>query len=154
MTAGTGNYRIVPFEERYRADVIALWHACGLTRPWNDPDKDIDRKLTDPVGRFLLLVKRQKLETGETDAVVGSVMVGYDGHRGSIYYLCTSPDCRREGIGKMLMDECEAFLTGLGCPKINLFVRADNEQATGFYGGIGYQAETTRLFGKRLIPDN
>lgn len=154
MTVKAEPYRIVPFEERYRADVVRLWQDCGLTRPWNDPDKDIDRKLTDPVGRFLLLLKQSEAGAGKGEAVVGSVMVGYDGHRGSIYYLCTAPECRREGLGKMLMDECEAFLVGLDCPKINLFVRADNEQATGFYNDIGYQVETTRILGKRLIPDD
>jgi len=137
--------RIVPFEEKYRREVIALWRARGLVRAWNDPDKDIDRKLTDRNGAFLLLLGDEE--------VIGSVMVSYDGHRGSIYYLSISPTVRGTGYGQMLMKHCETFLTGLGCPKINLFVRADNEAVLKFHEMLGYAPETSVPLGKRLIPD-
>jgi len=136
---------IVPFEERFRKPVIALWEKCGLIRPWNDPDKDIDRKLTDRNGALLLLV--------EEDRLIGSVMVSHDGHRGSIYYLCIDPERQADGLGKKLMIHCEAYLKDLGCPKINLFVRRGNEAAMGFYEGLGYSEETAVPMSKRLIPD-
>lgn len=137
---------IVPFEEGYRTDVIALWRSCGLTRAWNDPDKDIDRKLSDPQGGFFVLLK------GET--VIGSVMAGYDGHRGAIYYLCIDPAHQSAGLGRRLMEHCEAFLIGLGCPKINLFVRQGNEAVMKFYDDLGYTPEKAVALGKRLIPDD
>ncbi|MET1415705.1 GNAT family acetyltransferase [Roseibium sp. HPY-6] len=137
---------ITPFEERYRAQVIALWRSCGLTRPWNDPDKDIDRKLTDPQGGFFVLLKGNK--------VIGAVMAGYDGHRGAIYYLSIDPEHQSSGLGLRLMEHCEEFLIGLGCPKINLFVRQGNEAVKKFYDGLGYAPEKAVALGKRLIPDD
>lgn len=136
---------IAPFEERYRAQVIALWQACGLTRAWNDPDKDIDRKLSDPQGGFFVLLRDGK--------VIGSVMTGYDGHRGAIYYLSIDPEHQSAGLGRRLMEHCEAFLIGLGCPKINLFVRQGNEAVMKFYDDLGYAPEKAVALGKRLIPD-
>lgn len=140
-----GDLRIVRYEERFRAEIIALWESCGLVRPWNDPDKDIDRKLTDPSGAFFVLLK-----SGD---VVGSVMTGYDGHRGSIYYLSIHPDHRSAGLGQMLMKQCEDFLIDLGCPKINLFVRRGNEAVMRFYEQLGFTEEAAVPLGKRLIPD-
>jgi ribosomal protein S18 acetylase RimI-like enzyme len=137
--------RVLSFEERYRSDVIALWDKCGLTRPWNDPDKDIDRKQTDENGAFFVLLRGERL--------IGSVMAGYDGHRGSINYLSVDPDFQTAGLGKMLMSRCEAFLIARGCPKINLMVRQGNEKVLRFYEQLGYAEETAVALGKRLIPD-
>ncbi|MHA7772885.1 GNAT family acetyltransferase [Roseibium sp. M-1] len=136
---------ISTFEEKYRDDVVALWKKCGLVRPWNDPDKDIDRKQKDRNGGFFVLLLGDRL--------IGSVMAGYDGHRGAIYYLCIDPQHQSEGLGQMMMAHCEAFLTELGCPKINLFVRRENEVVIRFYQQLGYEQETSAAFGKRLIPD-
>lgn len=136
---------IVEFDEAYRSEVIKLWEACGLVRPWNDPDKDIDRKLSDPQGGFFVLLRERR--------VIGSVMAGYDGHRGAIYYLSIDPTCQSAGLGRSLMEHCEAFLIGLGCPKINLFVRKGNEAVMRFYDELGYSEETATAMGKRLIPD-
>lgn len=137
--------RKVTFAPAHRDGVKALWEACGMVRPWNDPDKDIDRKLTDTQGRFWLLL------SGET--VVGSVMVGYDGHRGSIYYLAIDPACQGQGLGRRLMADCEAFLLDLGCPKVNLMVRRGNEKVVGFYEDQGFAEDQAMVLGKRLIPD-
>ena len=145
-------YSIVAFEEEHRKKVIGLWQACGLVRAWNDPDKDIDRKLTDRNGGFFVMLYRDP--AGRADEVIGSVMAGYDGHRGSIYYLSIAPEHRGAGCGRQLMSHCEDFLIGLGCPKINLFVRKDNEQASAFYESMDYILETSLAFGKRLIPDD
>ncbi len=139
------DYRIASYDEKYRKNVIDLWSKCGLIRPWNDPDKDIDRKLTDKNGGFFLLF--------QGDRMIGSVMAGYDGHRGSINYLSIDPGHRSAGLGQMMMSHCEAFLIERGCPKINLFVRQGNDAVIGFYDQLGYEEEKAVAFGKRLIPD-
>jgi len=125
--------------------VVALWERAGLTRTWNDPRKDIRRKLK--VRPDLLLV-------AELDGVVvGTVMVGYDGHRGWINYLGVDPDQRRKGIGRALMAEAERLLRIEGCPKINLQVRNSNGDAIEFYRQIGFVMDDVVSFGKRLESD-
>ncbi|WP_203135710.1 GNAT family acetyltransferase [Microbacterium sp. JZ31] len=126
--------------------VVALWREAGLTRPWNDPHADIARARA--VWPNLLLVAA---DGGE---VVGSVMAGYDGHRGWLYYLATASQRRGEGIGRRLIAEAEARLEALGCPKVMLMVRADNEPVLEYYDAIGYRREMTRVTGRRLIPDD
>ena len=126
--------------------VVALWVACELTRPWNDPRKDIARKLADSPD--LLLV-------GEEDGrVVGTVMAGYDGHRGWVNYLAVDPAWQGRGLGRALMDAAEERLAALGCAKVNLQVRDENAAARGFYEAIGYRLEPIVSFGKRLISDD
>lgn len=128
------------------AQVVALWSEAGLTRPWNDPHKDLARARA--VWPDLLLV------AADGDRVVGSVMAGYDGHRGWLYYLATAADRRGEGIGRRLIAEAETRLEALGCPKVMLMVRADNDAVLAYYDAIGYQRETVRVAGRRLIPDD
>jgi ribosomal protein S18 acetylase RimI-like enzyme len=136
---------IRPFDAADEAAVIALWQRCGLTRPWNDPHKDIRRKLAVRPDLFLV---------AETEgAVVGTVMGGYDGHRGWINYLGVDPACRRRGIGRALMDQAERLLRIEGCPKINLQVRTTNTAAIEFYRRIGYAMDDVVSFGKRLEKD-
>ena len=77
------------FDRRDRDDVVALWHACALVRPWNDPHRDIERKLRVRRDLFLVAIDDQVL--------VGSVMAGYEGHRGWINYLAVDPRWRRRG---------------------------------------------------------
>lgn len=120
--------RIRPFTRTDQADdtdaVVALWRECGLTRPWNDPHADIDRKLTTQPELFLV---------GETEAgVVASAMVGYDGHRGWVYYLAVRQGLRGTGAGRALMAEAERLLTDRGCPKIMLMVRSTNDDVVAF----------------------
>lgn len=146
MAGISGNEVIVPFEEKYRSDLIALWKMCGLVRAWNDPNKDIDRCLGAPASGLFVLIGKDRL--------LGAVMTGYDGHRGAVYYLSVHPDHQNHGYGKRLMQYCEAYLMDMGCPKINLFVRKDNEIVQDFYDRQGYSKETSAAFGKRLIPDN
>lgn len=124
--------------------VVALWQACGLVRPWNDPHKDIARK--GKVQPELFLV-------GELDgAVIATAMGGYDGHRGSLYYMAVSPAHQGKRYGATLLAQLETILLAMGCPKINLMVRAGNPVAD-FYNGLGYSLETSACYGKRLIPD-
>jgi ribosomal protein S18 acetylase RimI-like enzyme len=80
-------------------------------------------------------------------------MIGFDGHRGWVYYLAVAPDQRGSGHARALMEEAERLLTELGCPKIMLMVRAENAAVVDLYEHLGYQLEETRVMGKRLIPD-
>jgi ribosomal protein S18 acetylase RimI-like enzyme len=129
-------------EPQDRDAVIALWQACGLTRPWNDPAADFDLALAGPASEILLL--------HQSEALVGSVMVGHDGHRGSIYYLAVDPACRRQGLGRRLMQEAEAWLRERSVPKLNLLVRAENDGVVGFYRALGYADNGCLSLGKRL----
>ncbi|MCL4265464.1 MAG: GNAT family acetyltransferase [Anaerolineae bacterium] len=136
---------IRPFQESDMETVIALWRACDLVRPWNDPHKDIQRKLA--VGRELFLV-------GEVAGlVVASAMGGYEGHRGWVNYLAVHPEYRRHGYGRTLMRALEERLLALGCPKLNLQVRESNTAVIQFYEAIGYNNDQVVSFGKRLIAD-
>ncbi len=124
---------------------MALWSICELTRPWNNPHRDIDRKLARDGDNLLVLEEDNRL--------IGSVMVGYEGHRGWVNYLAVHPDHRRQGLGRLLMDEAERRLRDLGCAKVNLQVRASNETAREFYRQIGYTVDEAVSFGKRLEHD-
>jgi ribosomal protein S18 acetylase RimI-like enzyme len=86
--------------------------------------------------------------------VVATLMAGYEGHRGWVNYLAVAPNCRRQGLGRVLMQEAEERLLALGCPKVNIQVRNSNAEALGFYKSIGYLQDDAASLGKRLIPDN
>ena len=137
--------RIVPYRPEHETAVIRLWHDCNLTRPWNDPRKDIARKLAD--GEELFLVGLAG------DRVIAAVMGGYDGHRGWIYYLGVHPDFRRRGYARFMVNAVTERLKALGCPKINLMIRKDNTGAMGFYSRIGYQDDPVVLMSMRLEND-
>ena len=124
---------------------VALWHATGLTRPWNDPHRDIERKLQVQPELFLVAT--------DGDVLIGTVMAGYDGHRGWLYYLASLPDRRGEGIARALVAEAESRLLAMGCPKVQLMVRPENEAARGLYAALGYEPFDTWATGKRLIAD-
>jgi len=133
------------FRESDEARVVELWTFAGLVRAWNDPKKDIARKLK--VQRELFLVA--ELES----VVVGVVMAGYDGHRGWINYLAVDIGQRRRGIGSALMRDAERRLRLLGCPKINLQVRAENSEVQAFYAALGFKNDPVASLGKRLEDD-
>jgi ribosomal protein S18 acetylase RimI-like enzyme len=136
---------IRPYEAPDEDAVICLWQACGLTRPWNDPRKDIARKLTVQAEWFLV---------GEAEGrIVASVMAGYDGHRGWLNYLSVEPACRKRGYGKALVQAAEERFIQAGCPKINLLIRGDNINVQDFYRVLGFTQDDVVGFGKRLIPD-
>ena len=137
--------RIRAFEPADEAEVVALWRECGLTRPWNDPHKDIARKLTEQPDLFLVGTIG--------DEVVASAMAGFDGHRGWVYYLAVAERCRKRSYGRALMREAERLLTERGCPKLNLQVRSSNSGVIEFYRKLGYVQDETVSLGKRLIHD-
>jgi ribosomal protein S18 acetylase RimI-like enzyme len=125
--------------------VVALWHACDLTRPWNDAYRDIERKRTVQPDLFLVGTVEGR--------PVATLMAGYDGHRGWLNYLAVSPEHRGSGFGRALVREAETRLEALGCPKVNLQVRAGNDAAIGFYAALGYAPDGSISMGRRIIPD-
>ena len=136
------NWRIRLCERDDEPAVIALWQACGLTRPWNDPSKDIARKFAEQPELFAVAEGGGEL--------VGSVMAGYEGHRGWINYLAVTPKLQRGGLGRALMDWAELKLRERGCPKINLQIRGDNRDAIAFYQRLGFAEDAVVSMGKRL----
>lgn len=137
--------QIRAYQEPDVAQVVALWQACGLTRPWNDPYKGIARKLT---------VQRELFLVGELDgAVVATVMAGFEGHRGWVNYLAVAPALRGRGYGAALMKVVEERFVQAGCPKVNLLVRSTNTAVLDFYRRLGYAPDEAIPLGKRLIPD-
>lgn len=139
------NLEVRPFDEADRASVIDLWVETGLTRPWNDPSLDIDRKVALGDSLFLVAVA----ESG----VVGTVMAGYDGHRGWINYLGVALGQQGTGLGQRMMAEAEDRLVSLGCPKINLQIRSENVAVQEFYRRLGYLPDDVVSMGKRLVVD-
>jgi len=133
----------------YRASdeeaVIQLWKDCGLVVPWNDPHKDIQRKLQVQADLFLVGLARERL--------VATIMAGYDGHRGWINYLAVAPDLRRRGVGRRMVEQVESRLRVLGCPKINLQLSTSNVDVVSFYEAIGYATDDVIGMGKRLEAD-
>ena len=137
--------QVRPFLDPDEAAVIALWEACGLTRSWNDPRKDIERKRSVQRERFLVGT--------HDDVVIASIMIGYDGHRGWINYLAVEPAHRKKGHARTLMREAERLLAVAGCPKINLQIRTTNASVIEFYEAIGYAQDDVVSYGRRLIAD-
>jgi len=136
---------IRPFQPADQEAFVDLWSRCGLLRPWNDPRRDIARKLAVQPELFLVL---------EIDGVLaGTVMAGYEGHRGWINYLAVDPTARRRGLGRALMAEAERLLRACGCPKINLQIRRENREAVAFYERIGFGEDAVISLGKRLQQD-
>lgn len=127
-------------------EVVALWDVCGLIRPWNNPHRDISRKLAEQPELFLV--------AEEGDTVIGSVMAGFDGHRGWIYYLAVSPAQRGKSHGQNLVRAAEQLLLQRGCPKINLMVRSGNEPVLEFYRNLGYTMDEVVTMSRRLIADD
>jgi ribosomal protein S18 acetylase RimI-like enzyme len=136
---------IRPYQVTDRDAVVLLWHDCGLVRPWNDPVADITRKLTEQPELFLVA----HLE----GVLVGTVMAGFEGHRGWINYLAVAPAKQRHAIGRALMTRVEELLLARGCPKINLQIRASNSGVVSFYKSLGYSEDAVISLGKRLIID-
>jgi ribosomal protein S18 acetylase RimI-like enzyme len=122
--------------------VVNLWNACELTRPWNDPYKDVQFARDSATSAVLVGFFEERL--------VASVMVGHDGHRGALYYLAVDPVFRKRGFGKAAVAAAEAWLRERGVWKINLMVRSENEKAGRFYEHLGYEVNPVTSFGKRL----
>jgi len=136
---------IRPYQDADRPQIIQLWRTCELIVPQNDPNLDIDRKLR--VNPELFLVAMQD------DVVSGSIMAGYEGHRGWLNYLAVAPGKRRLGLGRLLVEAAAVKLQHLGCPKINLQVRLTNNAVIAFYQHLGFVEDKVLSMGKRLAID-
>ena len=133
------------YEANDEEHVVQLWTDCGLVVPWNNPHRDIHRKLDVQPELFMVGCLAEK--------VIATVMAGYDGHRGWINYLAVHPNHQHTGIGRRLMEESEIRLRAAGCPKINLQVRRTNTKVIEFYKKIGYKLDDVVSLGKRLESD-
>lgn len=142
MTAPAPALSIAPIGDADVADVIALWQACGLTRPWNDPAADIALARRGP--NSAILIGR------DGDAMIATAMVGHDGHRGWVYYVAVDPARRGQGFGRAIMNAAEDWLRQAGIAKLQLMVRRENAKAGAFYQSIGYAESQTIVFAKWL----
>lgn len=135
---------IRPVADGEEGDVIALWRACGLTRPWNEPARD----LAFSRGKF-----NSDVLVGLAEGrIVASVMVGHDGHRGSMYYVSVAPSERGHGYGRTIVAAAEAWLLDRGVWKVNLLVRSENTAVMKFYDGLGYAPGDVMSIQKWLDP--
>ncbi|WP_168844384.1 GNAT family acetyltransferase [Sphingomonas sp. S2M10] len=125
-----------------RSAVVMLWQAAGLTRPWNDPDADFHRAVAGATSTILLL--------RDGEALLGTVMVGEDGHRGWVYYVAVAEAARGQGHGRALMAAAESWLRARGCPKLQLMVREGNDAAIGFYRALGLEPQPVVTLGRFL----
>lgn len=136
---------IRPYQSSDEAPVVAVWQACLLTRAWNDPHRDIVRKLEIQADWFLVGVI--------DDQPIATAMFGYDGHRGWVNYLAVLPSSQGKGYARELMLAGETLLTEAGCPKLNLQIRSSNASVIAFYRHLGYEIDEVVSMGKRLIAD-
>ena len=135
---------IRPIADGDEEQVVALWHRCGLTRPWNDPKNDL---------AFARGGEHSDVLVGVLDsAIVASSMVGHDGHRGTLYYVAVDPDLHGRGHGQAIMQAGEDWLLQKGIWKVNLMIRTDNEKVLQFYNRLGYQQSATTVVEKWIDP--
>ncbi len=143
MSPTSRRVSIGPLRPDEAAAAVALWQEAGLTRPWNDPDADLARALRGPDSTVLAA-------RAEDGSLVGTAMLGHDGHRAWVYYLAVAGDRRRTGCGRALMAAAEAWVRAREIPKIQLMVRADNPLAQAFYDALGYGVQDVVVMGHRL----
>jgi ribosomal protein S18 acetylase RimI-like enzyme len=144
---------IRPYRPADQAQVIALWQACNLTRPWNDPAADIAFCVASPAATLLVAEASPSGELAvetKVGSIVGSAMVGHDGHRGWVYYVAVHPGQQRSGLGAVLMVAAERWLKAHGVGKLQLMVRDSNLAARGFYEKLGYKTEPVVTMSKWL----
>ncbi|MEI7597697.1 MAG: GNAT family acetyltransferase [Aestuariivirga sp.] len=125
--------------------VVALWQACGLTRPWNDPYKDISFARRSENATVLVLA--------HDGHIVASAMAGHDGHRGVLYYVAVDPARQRQGLGKAAVRAGEEWLRARGVWKVNLLVRDENAAARGFYEALGYGVNPVISMARTIIEN-
>ena len=133
---------IRPMQDGEVDAVIGLWQKSGLTRPYNNPGRDLALARQGPASDILV-----GLEDGTIRA---TILVGYDGHRGCVYYLSVDPDAHGSGYGRAMMDAAEAWLRERGVWKLNLMVRETNTKVHGFYEALGYETQPRTVFTKWL----
>ncbi len=141
------NYKIIPFDEAYRVDIIDLWgKVFEYKDAHNSPELSLQHKLDHSPELLLIAVEEEEL--------CGAVMGGYDGHRGWIYSLAVAPEFRGQGVGAALMQAIEDKLTVLGAVKINLQLIGHNRELVRFYESLGYMTEDRISLGKKIVVEN
>ncbi|QTD35701.1 GNAT family acetyltransferase [Pseudomonas fluorescens] len=129
--------------EHHRSCVVELWETVfGYETAHNTPSLAIDKKLAAADGLFFVALSGNE--------VVGTVLAGYDGHRGWLYSVAVHPSHRRKGIGMNLVCHAEEALTARGCMKINLQIVSSNESVKAFYESLGYSTEPRISMGKKI----
>lgn len=137
------SWNIVKYAEPHFDGVAALWQeAFPNPQPWNAPEITIPAKLAVQPELFLVA-------TGGGQ-IIGSVLAGYDGHRGWLYAVAVLKAHQRGGVGSALVREAERRLLDLGCVKINLQIQGGNASVAEFYRRLGYEMEERVSMGKRL----
>jgi ribosomal protein S18 acetylase RimI-like enzyme len=142
MSTTTTPLAIAPLEDADIDAVVALWKRCGLTRPWNDPHTDI--ALARQEANAAVLLGR------DGDTIVASVLVGHDGHRGSVYYVSVDPEHRKKDFGRAIMAAAEDWLRARGILKLQLMVRPDNIHVQAFYETLDYDEQERIVYAKWL----
>ncbi|MBP1125180.1 MULTISPECIES: GNAT family acetyltransferase [Pseudomonas] len=143
----SSRHPIGPYRDRqHRAQVAALWReAFGYDTAHNLPTLAIDKKLAVNDGLFFVATDKK--------IVIGTILAGYDGHRGWLYSVAVLADYRRHGLGSSLVRHAEQALTALGCMKINLQISGGNEAVVGFYEALGYGVEPRTSMGKKIAEN-
>ena len=111
-------------------EIINIWEECNLTRPWNNPNDDIKNAILNSTSTILLLCNENR--------IIGTVLVGFDGHRGWVYYLAVAKEFQKMGFGKTLVFEAEKWLKANNVPKMNLMIRTANIKVKEFYESMKY----------------
>jgi len=153
----------VTYQPSHFDGIRVLWHeAFPNDPPWNAAEIAIPAKLKIQPKLFLVAIDQDLVDQDlvdqdlvdqdlvDQDLVVGSIMAGYDGHRGWLYAAAVLQSHQRQGIGTALVRAAETLLSAMGCTKINLQVRASNTAVTAFYNSLGYEIEERVSMGKRL----
>jgi ribosomal protein S18 acetylase RimI-like enzyme len=140
---GNNLLSIVTYQPSHFDGIRVLWHeAFPNDPPWNAAEIAIPAKLKIQPELFLVAINQE--------SVIGSIIAGYDGHRGWLYAAAVLQSHQRQGIGTALVREAENLLSAMGCTKINLQVRASNTAVARFYNSLGYEIEERVSMGKRL----
>ncbi len=142
----TRNLTIRPMRDGERQSLNALWQECGLLRPWNNPGHDLAHCRSNPQSEIFV-----GIAGGD---IVASVMTGDDGHRGVVYYVATSPDCRGRGYGRRMVEHAENWLRARGVWKINLMIREGNDSVQEFYLALGYETEPRTAMARRIAEQD
>jgi ribosomal protein S18 acetylase RimI-like enzyme len=137
---------VIDLPESLFTAAVSLWHETGLTRPWNDPNLDLRRAVEGSSSAVLAVV-------GDEGTLLGTAMVGHDGHRGWVYYLAVRADHQRTGLGRCLMDACESWVRQRDIPKIQLMVRDTNHHALSFYAALGYEPSPVTVLTRWVTAD-
>jgi len=139
---GEMTFEITRYSTKFQDEVVELWKKCNLIIPQNDPVEDIMKKVDFQPDLFFIGLM--------DDRVIGSIMVGYEGHRGWINYLAVLPEFQRQGYGRKLVQKAMDELVRIGCLKVNLQVRRTNTPVIDFYERLGFKEDDVVSLGMRL----